>query len=59
MLLASLAACARRDPDFVTPGMLALSCDGIEHPEQNPACPEWVAPWQKPISATPAHTAPK
>ena len=27
---------------FITPGIPATTCEGIEHPEQNPACPEWV-----------------
>ena len=49
ILLMPLAACARQDPGFVTPGMPAPNCDGIEHPEENPSCPEWVAPWQKPM----------
>ena len=53
ILLISLAGCTRRDAGFVTPGMPAPSCEGIEHPEENPACPEWVAPWQKPMSTTP------
>ncbi len=47
ILLMSMAACTRRDAGFVTPGMPAPNCDGIEHPEANPACPEWVAPWLK------------
>jgi hypothetical protein len=59
MLLVPLAACASRGPGFVTPGMPAPNCDGYEHPEENPACPEWVAPWQRPMAATPAPTTSK
>jgi len=59
ILLFPLAACASRGPGYVTPGMPAPNCDGYEHPEENPACPEWVAPWQKLMPPTPATPTPK
>jgi hypothetical protein len=59
VLFILVGACAPRDPGFITPGMIAPNCDGIEHPEENPGCPEWVSPRQKPMSATPAPPTPK
>lgn len=59
ILLISLAACAPQGPGYVTPGMPAPNCDGYDHPEENPACPEWVAPWQKLMAPTPATATPK
>lgn len=59
ILVLSLAACGSRGPGYVTPGIPAPNCDGYDHPEENPACPEWVSPWMKPTSPIPATQTPE